>query len=136
VLVIDSKEAAVNLYSILLAFCQSEGSGLIDRESVKYITKWLKVISEQVPGARDLADDNRGPLRERDLSPIDANLELDPKERALILTMCSIIHGQLTTPNGRRNWIENQGRADYELAVKNFQTWVNSLEREGMSASQ
>ena len=136
VLVIDSKEAAVNLYSILLAFRQSEGSGLIDRESVKYITKWLKVISEQVPGVRDLADDNRGPLRERDLSPIDATLELDPKERALMLTMCRIIHGQLTTPNGRRNWIENQGRADYELAVKNFQTWVNSLEREGMSASQ
>jgi hypothetical protein len=119
-----------------LAFRQSEGSGLIDRESVKYITKWLKVISEQVPGVRDLADDNRGPLRERDLSPIDATLELDPKERTLMLTICKIIHGQLTTPNGRRNWIKNQGRADYELAVKNFQTWMNSLEGEGMSASQ
>jgi hypothetical protein len=135
-LVMDSKEAAVNLYSILLAFRQSEGSDLIDRENAKYITKWLKVISEQVPGVRDLADDNRGPLRGRDLSPIDAILELDPKERTLMLTICKIIHGQLTTPNGRRNWIENQGRADYELAVKNFQTWVNSLEGEGMSAGQ
>jgi len=136
VLVIDSREAAVNLYSILMAFRQSEGSGLVDRESVKYITRWLKVISERVPGVRDLADDKRGPFRERDLSPIEVVLELDPQERILMLAICKIIHGQLATPKGKRNWIENQGRADYELAVKNFQAWVNFLEGEGTSASQ
>jgi hypothetical protein len=62
-------------------------------------------------------------------------LELDPKERTLMLAICKIIHGQLTIPTGRRNWVENQGRADYELAVKNFQIWVNSLGGEGTSAS-
>jgi hypothetical protein len=136
VLTIDSREAAVNLYSILMAFRKSEGTGFIDRESARHITRWLKAISEQVPGVKDLADDTRGPFRKRDLSSIDATLELGPRERNLMLTICKLIHGQLTTPKGKRDWIENQGRADYELAVKNFQTWVNSLEGEGMSESR
>jgi hypothetical protein len=131
---IDSKEAAVNLYSILLAFRQSGGGGLVDRKGVTQIAKWLRVISEQVPDVRRLADDVRGPFRERDLSPISVSLELDARERALMLHICKMTHSQLTTREGRRNWIENQGCADYELAVKNFKTWVNTLEREDVSA--
>ena len=126
-LIIDSKEAAVNLYSILLAFHQSGGGGLIDRKGARHIAKWLRIISEQVPDVRDLADDSRGPFRERDLSSISVSLELDSRERALMLSICKTIHRQLTTPEGRRNWIENQGRADYELAAKNFRSWVDSL---------
>jgi ribosomal protein L5 len=130
VLNIDSQEAAVNLYSILVAFHQSGGGGLVDRKGVAQIAKWLKAISEQVPEVRRLAGDVRGPFRERDLSPIGVSLELDARERALMLYICKTIHSQLTAAEGRRNWIENQGRADYEVAVKNFQTWVNTLERE------
>jgi hypothetical protein len=135
-LIIDSKEAAVNLYSILLAFRQSEGKGLIDRKEARHIAKWLKVISEQIPDVRDLADSSRGPLRERDLSPISVSLELDSRERALMLFICKTIHRQLTTPEGQRHWIENQGRADYELAAQNFRSWVNSLEEERVSADE
>ncbi|MCP4599554.1 MAG: hypothetical protein GY847_03275 [Proteobacteria bacterium] len=132
---VDSKEAAVNLYSILLAFRQSESEGLIDRKGARYIAKWLKVISEQVPAVENLVVDNRGPFRERGLSPINVSLELDSRERALMLFICKTIYSQLTTSEGRRNWIENQGRADYKLAVKNFQTWVKTLEKEEMPAS-
>ena len=133
-LIFDSKEAAVNLYSILLAFHQSRGGGLIDRKGVRHIAKWLRNISEQVPDVRDLADDSQGPFRERDLSPINVSLRLDSGERALMLFICSTIHRQLTTPEGRHNWIENQGRADYEIAVKNYQSWLDSLEGEGEPA--
>ncbi len=130
-LIFDSKEAAVNLYSILLAFHQYRDGGLIDRKGARYIAKWLRNISEQVPGVKDLADDSQGPFRERDLSPINVSLQLDYRERVLMLSICKTIHGQLITPEGRRNWIENQGRADYEIAVKNFRSWVDSLEGEG-----
>ena len=131
VLVIDSKEAAVNLYSILSAFHQSGSRGRIDREGIRHIANWLKLISEQVPNIRDLASDVRGPFREKDLSPIGFSLELDSRERALMLFICKTTHTQLIASKGRRNWIENQGHADYELAVKHFQTWANSLEEEG-----
>jgi hypothetical protein len=132
VLRIDSKEAAVNLYSILLASYQSGGYGPFDRKSTRQIARWLRVISEQVPGIEGLANDARGPFRERDLSPIAVSLQLDARERALMLTICKMIRSQLTTPEGRRNWIANQGRADYEMAVNNFETWVNALEGDGV----
>lgn len=127
-LVLDSREAAVNLYSILLAFYHSRSEGLVDREGARYIAKWLRDISDRVPEVRELADDSSGPFRERDLSPIDVSLKLDSEERALMLSICRLIHSQLTTPEARRNWIENQGRSDYEMAVKNFRSWVASLE--------
>ena len=128
VLVVDSKEAAVNLYSILLAFQRSGNGGLIDSEGVRYITRWLRVISERVPDVEELAGDVRGPFRPRDLSPIRVSLELDARERDLMLFICRTIYTQLTTPEGQRSWIENQGRTDYEMAVKNFRTWMGSLE--------
>ena len=134
VLTVDTEEAAVNLYSILLAFHQSEGGGLVDRKSTKYIAKWLKIISEQVPDVRDLASDDRGPLRERHISPVNVSLDLDSRERALMLFICKTLYGQLCTSEGRRDWIKNQDRADYELAVKNFRGWVNTLEGEGAPA--
>ena len=127
---IDTREAAVNLYSILQAFHRSGRTGIGGRESVRHIEKWLSSIEKQVSDVKRLAADTQGPFRKRDLSPIDVSLELDAKERALMLTICQIIHSQLLTSEGKRNWIENQGRADYELAVKNFKGWVNALSRE------
>ena len=112
----------------------ARGGGLIDRKGARYIAKWLRDISEQVPDVRELADDSQGRFRERDLSPIDVSLKLDSRKRVLMLSICKTIHRQLTTPEGRRNWIENQGRADYEIAVKNFRSWVDSLEGEGEPA--
>jgi len=128
-LTIDSTEAAVNLFSILLAFQQSEGGGLIEKGDIKHIGKWLEIISKQVPDVERLASDARGPFRERDTLPTSASLKLNAQERVLMLFICKTIYNQLITPKGRRNWIENHGRADYELAVKNYQDWITSLEK-------
>ena len=37
----------------------------------------------------------------------------------------------MQTPRIRHNWIGNQGQTDYELAVKNYESWISSLEGEG-----
>jgi hypothetical protein len=132
-LTFDSREAAVNLYSILLAFQQSKGSGLINREAVRCITQWLKKIRRQIPNVDELANDSHGPFKQRDMSPIIASLELDSRERSLMQYICKIIYEQLVTPKGRLDWIKNQGQADYDLAVKNYQTWLTVLEDENVS---
>lgn len=135
-LTIDSKEAAVNFYSILLAFQMSGGGGFINEEALKYITKWLNVISKYDPEIEKLANDRRGPFRERDTSALTITLELDHKERSLMLFIWKTMYNELVTPKMRDNWIRNQGREDYELAVKNYKAWIDSLEGEGSSTLQ
>jgi hypothetical protein len=127
---LGSMEEALNLYSILLAFQQSDGGGLINREALEYVARWTDEIAHLVPGIDALANDRQGPFREKDYSPLDASLHLDEKERSLMLFVCQVIHAQLLTPEGKRNWIENQGQEDYQMAVKGYQRWIRSLERE------
>lgn len=131
VLTIDSKEAAVNFYSILAAFQGSGGGGLINEEALEYIAKWMHAILQFYPDIEKLADDSRGPFRERDTSPLTISLELNSKERSLMLFIWKTMYSQLITPEMRDNWIKNQGREDYELAVKNYKSWIDSLEGEG-----
>ena len=57
-LTIDSKEAAVNFYSILVAFQRSGGGGLINEKALKYVVKWMAVISEHDPDVEKRADDS------------------------------------------------------------------------------
>ncbi len=111
----------------------SGGGGLINEEALKYITKWLNVISKYDPDIEKLANDSRGPFRERDTSPLTIALELDHKERSLMLFIWKTMYNELLTPKMRDNWIRNQGQEDYELAVKNYKAWVDSLEGEGSS---
>lgn len=130
-LTIDSKEAAVNFYSVLHAFQKSGGGGLIHAEALAYVKKWIGFITQQYPGVVARANDSHGPFRVRDTSPQDISLELNERERALMLYIWKTMYEQLITPSVQNNWIRNQGRLDYELAVKNYQSWINSLEDEG-----
>ncbi|MBN1815146.1 MAG: hypothetical protein JXA14_25155 [Anaerolineae bacterium] len=127
---LGSIEQALNLYSVLLAFQQSDGGGLINHEALEYVAKWTVEIADQVPGIDELANDRQGPFRKKDYSPLTASLHLDEKERPLMLFVCKVIHAQLLTPEGKRNWIENQGQEDYEMAVRGYRRWIGSLERE------
>jgi hypothetical protein len=127
---LGSIEQALNLYSVLLAFQQSEGSGLINREALAYVARWVGEIADQVPGIDKLANDRQGPFRKKDYSPLNASLLLDERERSLMLFVCQVIHAQLLTPEGKRNWLENQGQEDHQMAVKGYQQWIRSLERE------
>lgn len=131
VLIIDSKEAAVNFYSILLSLQKSNGGGLINKEAVKSVETWMNVIKTQDPDVEKRANDPRGPFREREILPLNISLELDDKHRALMHFLWKTMYNQLITPEGRESWIRNQGQQDYEFAVKNYQAWVNSLEGEG-----
>lgn len=130
-LTIDSQEAAVNFYSILHAFQKSGGGDLIDAEALAYVKKWIGFITQQYPGVVARANDSHGPFRVRDTSPQDISLELNERERALMLYIWRTMYMQLITPSVQEDWIRNQGRLDYELAVKNYQSWINSLEGEG-----
>jgi hypothetical protein len=131
-LVIDNKESVLNFYSILLALQTSKGSGLIDKEFLPYVNTWLNVISRYDPDIEKRANDTRrGPFRERDISPINITFELDHKEKSLMLYIWRIAYNQMITPETRDNWIKNQGQEDYELALKNYKEWINSLEGEG-----
>ena len=127
-LVIDSKEAAVNFYSILFAFQTSKGGGLLKKEDLKYITKWLNFISAHDPEVEKLAKDRRGPFRKRDTSYITITLELNHKERSLMYFIWTTMYNQLITPEIRDQWIKNQGREDYLTANKNYKAWISSLE--------
>lgn len=131
ILTIDSKEAAVNFYSILLALQRSDGNGYFNEAALKCIGKWMNVISKYDPDIEKRADDNRGPFRERDTSSLTISLELDHKERDLMLVIWKMMHSQLITPKMREYWIRNQGQEDYELALKNYESWINTLEGEG-----
>lgn len=131
-LVLDSKEATLNLYSVLISLQQTNGRGLIDKKAVKYVKKWVNTIVKHVPDIQDLAKDTRGPFRERDTSPLNLSLSLNLKERVLMLFICRFIYKQLLTPKGRKDWIENFGQKDYEFAVKNYEEWINSLEGDDM----
>jgi len=129
-LIFTSSEAAINLYSILLVFQQTKGSGIINREDVKRITQWLRNFRRQISNIDKLSNDTHGPFRQRDMSPIIASLELDSRERSLMIYICKIIYEQLATPKGRLDWIKNQGQADYDFAVENYKTWLTVLENE------
>jgi hypothetical protein len=76
-----------------------------------------------------LASDRRGPFREKDYAPPATLLVLDEKERSLMLFVCQVIYSQLLTPEGKQNWVSNQGRGDYEVAVKSYRRWIESLSR-------
>ena len=127
-LVIDSKEAAVNFYSILFAFQTSKGGGLLKKEDLKYITKWLNFILAHDPEVEKLAKDRRGPFRKIDTSSITITLELNHKERSLMYLIWTTMYNQLITPEIRDQWIKNQGREDYLTANKNYKAWISSLE--------
>ena len=127
---LGSIEQALNLYSVLLAFQKSDGGGLINREALEYVAKWTDMIADQVPNIDRLANDRQGPFRAKDYSPLDTSLLLDEKERSLMLFVCKVIRAQLLTPEGKKNWIENQGQEDYQIAVKGYRRWIRSLERE------
>lgn len=130
-LTIDSKEASINFYSILIAFQRANGGGLINKEALKYVNIWIDVILEHDPDIERRVNDTRGPFRSRDMSPLNISLELDNKEKDLMLFIRKSMYSQLITPKSRDNWIRNQGREDYELAVKNYRGWIDSLEGEG-----
>jgi hypothetical protein len=128
---IDSKEAAVNFFSILRAFQRAEGRGFIDQDVLRYIDKWISEIKKKDPDAEERSNDRRGPFRERDLTSINISFMLNHNEREVMLFMWKTIYSQLITPEGRENWVNNQGSADYELAMKNYRDWIASLESEG-----
>ena len=130
-LVIDSKEAAVNFYSILLGLQRPKGGGLINKEALKYVTKWMNFISEHVPEVETLAGDSHGPFRKRDMSSIIISLELNYKERTLMHFIWKTMYNQLLAPEIRDEWIKNQGIEDYEAAIKNYKAWISSLEESG-----
>lgn len=125
-----STEEALNLYSVLVAFQESDGGGLINQEALRSVARWADAIANQVPSIGELATDKRGPFREKDYSPLNALLILDERERSLMLFVCQVIYAQLLTPEGKRGWIENQGQKDYDMAVAGYQRWIRTLERE------
>lgn len=130
-LVIDTKEAAVNFYSILVALKKSKGGGLINKEALKYVTKWMNFILEHDPEVEKQADDSRGPFGERDMSPLNISLELNYKERTLMHFIWKTMYNQLIAPEVRNDWIKNQGLEKYETAIKNYKAWISSLEGSG-----
>jgi len=132
IFIIDSKEAAINFYSILFPLKISHGGGIIDKKALKHVEKWLDTISKFIPDIKKLAHDTaRGPFRERDISPLNLPLELNYEERNLMLFIWRAMYSQLRSPKMKEHWIKNQGKEDYELAVKNYKGWIHSLEREG-----
>ena len=132
IFIIDSKEAAINFYSILFPLKISHGGGIIDKKALKYVKKWLDALSKFIPEIKQLAlDTSRGPFRQRDISPLNFSLELNYVERNLMLFIWRAMYSQLHSPQIKENWIKNQGKEDYELAVKHYQDWIHSLEGEG-----
>lgn len=130
--IIDSKEAAINFYSILFPLKISHGGGIIDKKALKHVEKWLNTISKFIPDIKKLAHDTAGgPFREQDISPLNLPLELNYEERNLMLFIWRAMYSQLRSPEMKEHWIKNQGKEDYELAVKNYKGWIHSLEREG-----
>jgi len=126
---LGSREEALNLYSILVAFQMSDGAGMLNQEALYTVGRWVEAIKARVPGIEALASDTRGPFREKDYAPLAASLVLDEKERSLMLFVCQVIYSQLLTPEGKQNWVSNQGRGDYEVAVKSYRRWIESLSR-------
>jgi hypothetical protein len=126
---LGSREEALNLYSVLIAFQMSDGSGVINREALHTVGCWVEAIKAQVPDIEVLASDTRGPFREKDYAPLAASLVLDEKERSLMLFVCQVIYSQLLSAEGKQNWIKNQGQGDYEVAVKSYRRWIESLSR-------
>jgi hypothetical protein len=70
-------------------------------------------------------------VREQDITPLNLPLELNYEERNLMLFIWRAMYSQLRSPEMKEQWIKNQGKEDYELAVKNYKGWIYSLEREG-----
>jgi hypothetical protein len=128
---LGSREEALNLYSILVAFQVSDGAGILNQEALATVGRWVEAIEVQVPGIKALAGDTRGPFREKDYTPLAASLVLDEKERSLMLFVCQVSYSQLLTPEGRQDWIRNQGRGDYEVVVKSYRRWIESLSKTG-----
>lgn len=126
---LGSREEALNLYSVLVAFQMSDGAGVLNQEALDTVGRWVEAIKVQVPGIEALAGDTRGPFREKDYEPMAASLVLDEKERSLMLFVCQAIYSQLLTPEGEQNWVRNQGRGDYEVAIKSYRRWIESLSR-------
>jgi len=126
-LVIESKESALNLYSILLAFT-SDASKVLDTKAKKHAKNWLEIIECDVPDICMLVDDTaKGPFRELYISPLDIEIKLDFKERKLMLFICKAFYNQLLSPEGRDNWINNQGQENYDFALEDFRNWIEML---------
>lgn len=94
----------------------------------------MAFISKVDPEIVNLANDRRGPFRKRNTSPQNISLELDEQERETMLSIWKTMYNQLLTPQFKRSWIQNQGRADYELSVENYESWISSLAGEGCIA--
>jgi hypothetical protein len=127
-LVIDSQEAAINFYSILYPLYSSNGAGLINEEAVTYVAAWLDTLSKHIPDIAELANDSCGPFRPRDRSPREIVLKLDRKERELMLVIWQAMYQQLIAPETRDGWTRDQGREDYELAMKDYEAWISALD--------
>jgi len=128
-LVLKTNEEALNLYSILWVFRSEQGSRVLNDEALGYVQAWLNRIERAVPNIQTLAEDVRGPFRERDRAQIQLVIPLDAKERELMLFICKLIYQQLLQPAESERWIENQGQADYDLAIENYRSWITTLEQ-------
>jgi hypothetical protein len=126
-LVLETTEAALNLYSILWSFRSEMGAHVLNDEDLAYVEVWLGLIESAVPSILTLAEDERGPFRERDNRQIHLVMPLDDKERELMLFICQLIYQQMLQPEERERWIQNQGQADYDMAVTHYRGWIGEL---------
>lgn len=126
-LVLETTESALNLYSILWSFRSEMGAGVLNDEALAYVKVWLGLIESAVPNILALAEDVRGPFRERDNTQIHLVMPLDDKERELMLFICKLIYQQMLQPEERERWIQNQGQADYDMAVMQYRSWIAAL---------
>jgi len=127
-IVLETTEAALNLYSVLVAF-SAEGQRVLNDEALLCIKMWLRLIERAVPTIQTLAEDVRGPFRERDRAQINLVIQLNDKERQLMLFICKTIYHQLLQPEERTRWIQNQGQADYDIAIAHYRSWAATLEQ-------
>ncbi len=129
-LTLKTKESAINFYSLLTAFQHSEG--MLKKPALGVVAQWVARLMEQVPDIEEIAHDQRGSCRERLLAPLNAEIPVHIKHRALMQFMCQTMYAQMQDPKHRQGWIENQGREDYELAVQDYQLWMQQLAGQGI----
>ena len=129
-LTLKTKESAINFYSLLTAFQQAEG--ILKKAALRVVGQWVTQLRQQVSDIEEIAHDQRGPYRERLLAPLNVDIPVHIKNRALMQFMCQTMYAQMQNPKDRQHWIENQGREDYELAVQDYQLWMQQLEGAGV----
>lgn len=126
-LVIDSKEAAVNLYAFLEAFA-SPNRHFFDDQSRKYAQSWMAILLDNVEGIQDLLRKDRTYDTPSDTSPLWLRIEMNETERRIMLRVCKEAYRLIITQENNAAWIRNFGQHDYQLALDNFSLWVEVLE--------